>query len=306
MLKMVVSRWATDPLLRLVVVLGLAAGGSAVAAPQDDGAGKPQKTTTVAAPTPVKHPPSKVATALSSAWSALASPPAPCLDMHDLIGGEGLRSLHCTLRGVLGVAELEAFAGIPAFLDGPHGQGDLRLHATRFGAYNPSMVAWVQDELLPDASDTDFIGRTQWIYDQSIRSMARAYHRSYVQLSHNLWHFDQERRYLVEMIDGRRPWASMGARFQEDTLRAVLDLDIRAERLNWYHVDTAIRYWQRRSIDGSADEVFHALESLLSLYDPDFLDHAPRPAGTAPHLPPPDVVIARPADPSKPGLPEPR
>lgn len=58
--------------------------------------------------------------------------------------------------------------------------------------------------------------------------------------------------------------------------------------------------------DGSADEVFHALENLLSIYDPGWLASAPQPAGAAPHLPPPGTLITQPLDPDKPLLPEPR
>lgn len=304
--RRLVSRWMFGPTVHLAIAIGLVVGGPAGADIPGHGAAKHSKKVAREAPGTEVPPTAAIAGAVYSVWNALSTPPAQCLDMHNFVGGEGLRSLYCTLRGVFGVAELEALAGLPAFLAGPHDDGDLRLHANRFGAYNPSMVRWVETNLLPDASDTDFIARTQWIYDRSIRQMARAYHRSYVQLSHNLQHFDQERRYLMDMINGDRPWAYMGARFQVDTLRAVLDLDIQAEDLNWYHVDTAIRYWQRRSIDGSADEVFQALETLLSLYDPDFLVFAPRPAGTAPHLPPFGAGIAQPVDPGKPWLPEPR
>lgn len=288
------------------VAICLAVVSSAGAETLDDGPAKQPKTVTSGTIAPEAPRSTDIARTLSSAWTALSGPPPQCLAMQEFVRGEGLRSIHCALRGVLGLAELEALAGQPFFLYGPHDPQGLRLMADAFGAYSPAMVQWIETNMLPAASDTEVIARTQWIYDQSLGRMARAYHRSYVQLSRNLWHFDQERRYLMAMIEGDRPWAYMGARFQPDMLYAVLDLDIQAEDLNWYHVDTAIRYWQRRSIDGTADEVFQALETLLSVYDPDYLASAPRPAGNAPHLPPPGAHIPRPAHSTKPSLPEPR
>jgi len=293
-------------LLLLALSMATMPGPRAFADNLDPGSGIEAETAADRSPWLSRSASADGAAVMSAVWHALSTPPEPCLDMQAYIGGTGLRSLYCAIRGVFNVADLEAMAGMPAFLSSPHIGGELHLHEDSFGHYNPSMVRWVETNLLPDPWDTDFILNTQWIYDTTMRQMARAFHRTFVQLSDNLWHFDQERRYLMEMIAGERPWSYMGARFQEDTLRSVLDLDIRAEGLNWYHVDTAIRYWQRRSIDGSADDVFRALESLLSLYDFDFLANAPRPAGTVPYLPPPGAAITQPLTPGKPMLPEPR
>jgi hypothetical protein len=95
-----------------------------------------------------------------------------------------------------------------------------------------------------------------------------------------------------------------GARFQDGSLRAILGIDVEREQLNWYHLDTALRFWQRRSIDGAADEFFNALETLLARFDADWLAQAPRPGGGPPHLPPPGSPIAQVRDSAKPWLPE--
>ena len=174
-----------------------------------------------------------------------------------------------------------------------------------FGYYNPEFLKWAQKKLLPKKNDAIYIGATKPLYDKFVRNMARAYHRSYVQWSHNLGHFEKERRYLTAMIEGKRSWSYLGGRWQNDTIKSILGMDVEGEKLNWYHVDTALRFWQRRSIDGTSDEFFASLEALLAVYDPDFIRTANRPAGKAPHLPPPGAIADPVLDPQKPWLPEP-
>jgi len=225
--------------------------------------------------------------------------------MREYTGEEGLRALYCHVRDILNYAQLEQLAGVPVFLSGPHSDGKLRVQEHSFGYYNPAFITWFESEFLPSRNDRPYLALTRPLYDQYVRNMARAYHRAFVGWSENLPHFAQERAYLLEMIDGTRPWSYMGARFQDNTIKAIFDIDIPGEGLNSYHLSTALRFWQRRSIDGTADQMFGALETLIGLYDPEWLDAAPKPSRAKPILPPPEIAISAMPDPSKPWLPEP-
>ena len=75
-----------------------------------------------------------------------------------------------------------------------------------------------------------------------------------------------------------------GAHYQEDWLIATLALDVKQEGLDWYHVNTALRYWQRRAIDGTADSVFGLLDKMLRSYDASYLSGAQRPEGGLPRI----------------------
>lgn len=237
-----------------------------------------------------------------SGWRAFEEPKAACVAMRKYTGEEGLRALYCHVRDMLSYGRMEEMAGMPVFLSGPHGNGKLRVRENTFGYYNPEFIVWTEKNLLPQPEDTAYIASTQQIFDQFVRRQARAYHRAYVAWAHNLPHFERERQYLMEMIAGRRPWSYLGARYQASEMKSILDIDVEREQLNWYHLDTALRFWQRRSIDGTADEFFHALETLLALYDREWLGNALRLAGKAPHLPPPGTPITQVRDPSKPWL----
>lgn len=241
-----------------------------------------------------------------SGWRAFEEPSEACLAMRQYTGEEGLRALYCHIRDIVSYAQIEEMAGMPVFLQGPHGDGKLRVREHDFGYYNPKFIEWAVDNLLPKPKDTAYREITQPIFDQFVRRMARAYHRIYVGFSHNLHHFDQERQYLMDMIAGERDWSYMGARWQARDMREILGVDLEAEELNSHHASTAIRYWQRRSIDGSAGVVFDALESILRIYDSDWLASAPRPAGAPPHLPSPGTPVKQPRDASKRMLPEPQ
>jgi len=225
-----------------------------------------------------------------SGWQAFAEPNATCRKMKAYTGEEGLRALYCNLRDVVSYERLEEMAGIPIFLKGPHNNHKLRVQEPTFGYYNPEFIRWATYNLLPGKDDTAYRTVTQPIYDRHMKKMARAYHRTYVQWSRNLDHFEKERRYLIAMIEGTRPWSYMGARWTDKDLRTILNLDVRNENLNPHNVQAALRFWQRRSIDETADDFFAALETMLAIYDPDYLAKAPRPAGTVPHLPPPGHI----------------
>ncbi len=240
-----------------------------------------------------------------SGWQAFQKPNEVCLRMRKFTGEEGLRALYCRVRDSVNYRRIEQLAGMPVFVSGPHKDYKLYVRENDFGHYNPEFLVWAQKNLLPRKNDALYIATTKPLYDKFMRRMSHAYHRTYVQWSRNLDHFEKERRYLVDMIAGKRPWSYLGARWQVDSLKTILDLDVERENLNEHHVATALRFWQRRSIDGTADEFFAALEAMLAIYDPDFLASAPRPAGSAPHLPRPGAIPEPRSDPKRPWLPEP-
>ncbi|MDH5541129.1 MAG: toll/interleukin-1 receptor domain-containing protein, partial [Rhizobacter sp.] len=157
-----------------------------------------------------------------SGWRAFEEPPQACLEMRKYTGEEGLRALYCRFREVISYGQAQSMADVPVFLSGPHVGGKLRVREPTFGHYNPAFIAWAEANLLPQPSDSAYLAITRPIFEQFMRRQARAYHRAYVGWSLNLPHFDQERRYLMEMIDGSRPWSYLGARFQADTMKAVL------------------------------------------------------------------------------------
>ena len=235
-----------------------------------------------------------VRTTALSGWRAFQAVPPGCADFVDATGDEGLRSMYCRLRGTLSYAQLERLSGMPVFLSGPHGGGKLKLRADTFGHYNPAFVRWAADTFVPAPQDGEYVAVSQAVYDKALRQQARAYYRAYVAWTQHPQGFAVERAYLMDMLAGRRPWAFMGARWQDEDLKALLGVDLESEGLNGYLVTTGLRFWQRRSIDGTADDVFALLDKLLAVHDAAWRAKAPQPA--SPHLAPLDAPVTPPTE----------
>ena len=216
-----------------------------------------------------------------AAWRRLTNH-RPCTDLKvQLDGVKGLRSSYCSIRTSVNLRRLEMMAGVPFFRSSPHRGESITIDSKRsFGHYNPQMIDWVARNLIPTEDDRSYLRITRPIYDRYLAQLAQAYHRTYVQWSRHARYFRAERQILIDIINGRRQWEFMGGRWQSSELISKLDLDVDRENLDWYHVNTALRYWQRRSIDSTASQVFAALEKLLRVYDPDFLASAPLPDPT--------------------------
>lgn len=168
----------------------------------------------------------------------------------------GLRSNYVIIRNVLSIKALEAMAGTPVFLKGPHKNGKLDLHSkTEFGHYNPRFLMWLAKEMTKALKDPAFVKGAGVLYEKRFKQMARSYY-----ITH----------------------PKHGGRFDDLTAKGLK----RADML--FHIHTARRFWKRRTVDRTDMQFFSVLQSAMAVLDPGF----PKKLGGRPSHPLPGVEEA--------------
>lgn len=216
------------------------------------------------------------------AWTSFAAMPHRC-DSFDYFPGGGMYTFYCRLKNFMTVEQLQARLPIPIFLDGPHVDGRMN-HAstTDFGRYNPAFVERLANWTLPALKDDVFRRATQPIYDDYVRPLARTYWMTFDKLAerHDYWEEEQEaleqamagpgtgemyyERFFDFMDPGFIPRPERGA-------GQFVEREYNMDGIDGNVVKTAVGFWIRRGIDGTADIFSRGLRELIYVYDKEFL-----------------------------------
>jgi hypothetical protein len=143
-----------------------------------------------------------------------------------------------------------------------------RDHSGRsFSRYNPKIVRWGYEHLIPDPK-TKVAGHTcQRIYDTIFARFFRLMAASHQHLERGkLWR-KEKAAYLKAMRRRRFD----GLDYLHKRFAGVLAQHDRARDASSFTVPMAIGFWLRRHDDGTAKELFAGLTRLLELYDRRFL-----------------------------------
>lgn len=190
--------------------------------------------------------------------------PEACPEEHSWLPDLGMRGLYCQVKSRLDYAGLIQLAGIPAFLSGPHDGARLTLDAPhQFGHYNPEFIAWLRANLLPAQSDPALLATTQPWYDQFLRQRARTWYLAHQRLAADPVFFQAELAAYQAFLQ-----AQSTPEFDHEYYAFA---GLAKEGYSEYEVDTAVRYWLRRDLDGTRDDFFAGLTDLMQLYDADFI-----------------------------------
>ena len=177
----------------------------------------------------------------------------------------GTRDVYCLMRQTGVLRGLEAMAGIPIFVSGPHDGTDLRLDAATFGHYNPAFVRWAARTLIPPPRDAATIAATQAAYDRLVRDAGRGY---WLALQTFDAHPEIFGAFVARVAAGREPLLPSTIGGSAVGLPSTAGLP--SEAVGW-HYDTALAFWVRRTVDGTRPDFEAGLRRLLEAYDPDFL-----------------------------------
>ena len=217
----------------------------------------------------------------------------------------GFRHLYCLLRSFVTVNKLVSLSGVPLFRPGGPHQGDLNWRDPyRFGYYNPDFLRWLDQYAIPNGrSDPRFNQITQTVYASYFRSMARALYHSHEILFLSPREFDsfksryeiagrvyRERLARRETIESRfdpgTPVRSLTAissdyqarlrnqassengDFLQESMRWLSDYLATEKNDNWYVANVAGGFWVRRSIDGTAPQIFALLKKVMNTFEP--------------------------------------
>jgi energy-coupling factor transporter ATP-binding protein EcfA2 len=212
---------------------------------------------------------------------------------------QGPRTLYTHARTLMDLDKMKSLvAPMPIFLSGPHG-GKLEFYSYDFGRYNPEFVRWAVDHLIPAASDPAFRAETAPVYQKHLKEAARIYYLAYLHLDKHApevaalreKYLESVRDYKGKAYDPNSFNSGPGGILQSKFSNSFADEFEKGSggfgdapskpsaRRNYawtsdqgaYYADTAIGFWIRRQIDGTAPDFFAGLKKLLETYDAQFL-----------------------------------
>ncbi len=161
---------------------------------------------------------------------------------------------------------MEKLSGFSVYLKGPHHiQFNFDSEDT-FGHYNPQFVNWLQSMFDEMRQDSNWNKLLRYLYGD-VRPMTRAFYRMY---------------YWVH-APGRKQWfASKKARyFSHPEEREMYDVELDKKlydlmdgynnaELHPSDAIQAIRFWIRRSVDGTDQQFFKLLSDIMNAYDGEY------------------------------------
>src|SRR5690554_17482 len=269
----------------LLLMTGCQSAPSATTAPADTARETPaQQTSTKDAESAARQARLKPATDIlyrlaERAWSDLMRSSNSCDDQFDYFPNGGILIFYCHVQEFATYDQIETILDMPVFLSGPHLDGKLDHQSrTSFGYYNPEFVRTIATWALPAARDKQLLRGTQSIYDRGIQPLARTYWATYQKLKANPHYWDAQQSEIQSYLAGDGL-----PEFYYDKYFVFMNEEFIANRdkpIDYFYdrgfdgaydgnvVKSAVGFWIRRSIDGTADEFARGLEQLLALYDP--------------------------------------
>ncbi len=207
-----------------------------------------------------------------------------CRDF-DYFPDGGYQNFWCHRPTQLTVQAIQARAGVPIFLSGPHASGSFTNKSkTDFGHYNPAFVHWLAEEVAPRSKDSLSVRATQSMYDAMMKPLATIFHLTSRKVRAEPVCFERERDAYQKLLtkkklpDGyyERWFFFMNPEFCPRMARGQTSDDYYYQHgmdggVDGNVVKTVLGFFVRRSIDGTLPEFERALDKLLAAYQPDLL-----------------------------------
>ncbi|RMA64371.1 TIR domain-containing protein [Ulvibacter antarcticus] len=199
---------------------------------------------------------------IRSTWSSAQEYTSPQNDV------KGIRGLVAHAKSLISLEKIRFLSPVPIFKSGPHKE-EYNWYSNEFGHYNPEFIEWTSKYLIPGADDVVFRKKSQSVYDKHLKTLARAYCRTYeaLQLDKDLVEV-QKAAYLEHLASGKT-----GNFFRSSTYDDYLN---EMEELQFglfpYYADVASGFWIRREIDGTSGHFIKAIRKLIKTYDPELFE----------------------------------
>lgn len=200
------------------------------------------------------------------AWRGLSEPVCDYAKSQSYITA-GIRQLYCRVAPYMDLRRLEELSGMKVFQPGgPHEGLAPKWDANTFGRYNPAFVQWASEKLIPEQNPS-----TQAIYNRFARHVARVY-----LLAHE--HLEANPALLQNLVRDYRAgkkvefFSELGKTWdQSPDLQSLPEVKGQAITDTSYLAVTAIRFWARRTVDGTAGQFHAGLRKVLQRFDPEFV-----------------------------------
>jgi hypothetical protein len=200
---------------------------------------------------------------IASNWGDMTSYD-PHSDCFTYIPEVGVRARYQRARPELGLFIVESMVGKKAFLKGPHGRGMDCASEEAFGYYNPAFLRQLHSMVEMTVSNSAFASRFQPFYDEELRGYLRTFYLSY-KIGTASKAIQME--YLSQLED-TNSGEDAGDYLQEAFRNHADTLEQRG--YDWYEANTCASFWARRAVDGTADEFYALLETMMGTFDPGF------------------------------------
>ncbi|MFT5765053.1 MAG: hypothetical protein ACI8X3_002489, partial [Saprospiraceae bacterium] len=161
---------------------------------------------------------------------------------------------------------LEAAFGEKVFLSGPH-TTDMNFNSTNsFGHYNPDFISSFRSAWETATANPEFKKILESLYYDNFQEIGTAYFNAYKFINQNPKLLEaMEAKYTSEMN------SSEGLDFYNfnEYFRSFADLEEK-KGLNWYQSFNAPSFWIRRSIDGTASQLYELQLIIMQTFELDF------------------------------------
>lgn len=192
-------------------------------------------------------------------------------DAYPYFPDSGINSAYCFFKSMLPQSRLEKMSGHKVFLSSPHRNDNINNGSARaFGRYNPRFLRWAIDHFLPNIADQRALAVTQKNYQWGIATTAKHYYLAYLQLRIK----NQENQ---KIRHDYRSAINQGKYYDYEYLYDYFKLEFEepiAFANDGNIMKTAVLFWIRREIDGTAAVFVEALEKLFARYEPQFLQRS--------------------------------
>ena len=197
----------------------------------------------------------------------------------------GYQNFWCHRPTSLTIQAIEARAGVPIFLSGPHARGGFNARSkTDFGHYNPAFVRWLTDSVAPRSKDTQLVHATQPMYDSMMKPLATAFYLTSRKVRAEPACFERERDAYKKLLAAKKlpegyheHWFFfMNQEFCPRRARGQNGDDYYYQHgmdggVDGNVVKSVLAFFVRRSIDGTLVDFERALDKMIAGYQPDLL-----------------------------------
>ncbi|WP_411824203.1 hypothetical protein [Leptospira sp. 'Mane'] len=222
---------------------------------------------------------------VESAWTSLPKSISYCSALKPIpIEENGYSNYFCYLRSFASPKQVSELLGVPIFINGPHGNGELVTnHPSSFGFYHPEFPIRLRSYFLPAKKNSGFQKATQKIYNEYIRKMARAFFVIHRKLESNREYYEKETDRYIDLVTEKRLDPYYLDKYDLFLVPDFTDAEEEADGskfISWEGDDIypavlvreVVGFWIRRRIDGTETQFYLGLTDLLKLYDLDFYE----------------------------------
>lgn len=199
-------------------------------------------------------------TALTHLWQNPAQIESPCPgDYYSEV-----IDFYCAAQAYLDYEKLQAISGLPVFIQGPHSKALELNNPHSFGHYDKDFVKWLRENVIPAAQTPAFRELFKFFYLNHVKQPARTYYAVHERLFANQEYLAKEQLTYVRLL--KTEGISRGYGYEYAHFAGLKE-----QGFDGTMVKEAVLFWIRRVTDGTEQEFFLGLKTLLEIYDADFL-----------------------------------